>query len=71
MLEWYPSMISSLELALEARIKQLAEGLSKETDRANKEVGDITSIHTELKKSIESVLKGSVHVQPMLFAAKE
>lgn len=72
LLELYPSLSSSLGSALEARMKQLVEGLQKKlTERANKEVGDITSILTELKKSIEAELKDPVYVQPMLFATEE
>lgn len=72
LLELYPSLTSSLASALEARMKQLVEGLQKKlTERANKEVGDITSILTELKKSIEAELKDPVYVQPMLFATEE
>jgi superfamily II DNA or RNA helicase len=72
LLELYPSLMASLGAALEARMKQLVEGLQRKlTERANKEAADITSILTELKKSIEAELKDPVYVQPLLFATEE
>jgi hypothetical protein len=72
LLELYSSLSSSLGSALEARMKQLVEGLQKKlTERANKEISDITSVLTELKKSIEAELKDPLYVQPMLFATEE
>jgi hypothetical protein len=72
LLELYPSLVSSLASAIEARMKQMVDGLQKKLgERADKEVNDITSILTELKKSIEAELKDPVYVQPMLFATEE
>jgi len=72
LLDLYPSLFSSLGSALEARMKQLVEGLQKKlTERANKEISDTTSVLTELKKSIEAELKDPLYVQPMLFATEE
>ncbi len=68
LLELYPSLISSLASALEARMKQMVEGLQKKlAERAYKETNDIEFILTELKKSIEAVLKEPAYIQPMLF----
>jgi hypothetical protein len=64
----YPSLSGSLASALEARMKQLAEGLQKKlAERAEKEASDIASILKELQKSIESELNDPVYVQPLLF----
>ena len=68
LLELYPSLTSSLAAALEARMKQMVDGLQKKlVDRADKEAKDITSILTELKKSIEAELKDPAYIQPSLF----
>ena len=68
LLEIYPALTSSLALALEARMKQMVEGLQKKlSERADKEAGDIESILNELKKSIERELKEPEYIQPMLF----
>ena len=68
LLELYPSLTSSLAAALEARMKQMVDGLQKKLeDRADKEAKDITSILTELKKSIEVELKDPAYIQPSLF----
>ena len=68
LLEIYPALTSSLSLALEARMKQMVEGLQKKlSERADKEAGDIESILNELKKSIERELKEPEYIQPMLF----
>lgn len=68
LLELYPSLTSSLAAALEARMKQMVDGLQKKlADRADKEAKDITSILTELKKSIEAELKDPAYIQPSLF----
>jgi hypothetical protein len=68
LLELYPSLTSSLASALEARMKQMVDGLQKKlADRADKEAKDIASILTELKKSIEAELKDPAYVQPSLF----
>jgi|GEM_PF-861392 len=68
LLELYPSLTSSLASALEARMKQMVDGLQKKlADRAEKEAKDITSILTELKKSIEAELKDPAYIQPSLF----
>ena len=65
LLELYPSLTSSLASALEARMKQMVEGLHKKlADRADKEANDIASILTELKKSIEAELKDPAYIQP-------
>jgi len=64
----YPSLSSALATALEARMKQLAEGLQKKlAERAEKEASDIASILRELQKSIEAELNDPVYVQPLLF----
>jgi ERCC4-related helicase len=68
LLELYPSFTSPLASALEARMKQMVDGLQKKlADRADKEANDITSILTELKSSIEAELQDPVYVQPSLF----
>lgn len=68
LLDLYPSLTSSLASALEARMKQMVDGLHKRlTDRAEKEAKDIESILTELKKSIEAELKDPAYIQPSLF----
>jgi len=68
LLELYPSLTSTLASALEARMKQMVDGLQKKlADRAEKEAKDITSILTELKKSIEAELKDPAYIQPSLF----
>ena len=72
LLQLYPSLTASLASALEARMKQMVDGLHKKlADRADKEVKDITSILTELKNAIEAELKDPVYVQPLLFATEE
>ena len=72
LLELYPAFRTSLGSALEARMKQLVDGLQKKlAERADKEAGDIASILTELKKSIEDELNDPVYVQPTLFATEE
>jgi hypothetical protein len=64
----YPLFSSSLASSLEARMKQLAEGLQKKlAERAGKEASDIASILRELQKSIEAELNDPVYVQPLLF----
>jgi len=68
LLELYPGLASSLASALEARMKDRVEGLKKRlAERADKEAGDIGSILTELKKSIEAELNDPVYIQPLLF----
>lgn len=68
LLELYPSLTSSLASALEARMKQMVDGLQKKlAERAEKEAKDITSILTELRKSIEAELKDPAYIQPLLF----
>ena len=68
LLAFYPSLISPLASALEGRMKQMVEGLQKKlADRADKEVKDITSILSELKKSIEEELQVPMYIQPSLF----
>lgn len=53
-------------------MKQLVEGLQKKlAERADKEVRDIESILTELKKSIVAELNDPHYVQPMLFVFEE
>ena len=53
-------------------MKQMVDGLQKKlADRAEKEAKDITSILTELKKSIEAELKDPAYIQPLLFATEE
>jgi hypothetical protein len=72
LLELYPAFRTPLASALEARMKQLVDGLQKKlAERADKEAGDIASILTELKKSIEGELNDPVYVQPTLFATEE
>ena len=72
LLELYPSLTAPLASALEARMKQLVDGLRKKLEgRAEKEVDDITSILTELKKSIEAELHDPVYIQTFLFATEE
>jgi len=72
LLELYPALAQPLALALEARMKQLVEGLQKKlAERADKEVRDIESILTELKKSIVAELNDPHYVQPMLFVFEE
>ncbi|MEI7963020.1 MAG: DISARM system SNF2-like helicase DrmD, partial [Verrucomicrobiota bacterium] len=68
LLELYPSLTESLASSLEARKKQMVEGLQKKLlDRAEKETKDIESILLELKKSIEAELKDPAYIQGMLF----
>jgi hypothetical protein len=68
LLELYPAVTSSLASAVEARMKQMVDGLQKKlADRADKEARDIESILTELKKSIEAELKDPAYIQPTLF----
>ena len=68
LLELYPTLTASLASALEARMKQKVDGLQKDLlARADKEAKDITSILTELKKSIEAELNDPVYIQPSLF----
>lgn len=72
LLELYPTLVPSLAAALEARMKQLVDGLQKKlSDRADKEARDIAAILNELKKSIETELNDPVYVQPLLFATDE
>lgn len=72
LMELYPSLVSSLASALEARLKQMVDGLQRKlADRAEKEVNDITTILTELKKSIEAELNDPEYIQPLLFATEE
>jgi len=68
LLELYPTLTSSLASALEARMKQMVDGLQKKlAERADKEAKDIESILTELKKSIEAELNDPEYVQGLLF----
>lgn len=68
LLELYPQLSSPLASALEARMKQMVDGLQKKlAERADKEAKDIESILTELKKSIESELNDPVYIQQLLF----
>lgn len=68
LLELYPPLMSPLALALEARMKQMVDGLQKKlADRADKEVKDITSVLTELKKAIEAELNDPAYIQASLF----
>ncbi len=68
LLELYPTLTDSLATALDARRKQMVDGLQKKlADRADKESQDIESILTELKKSIEAELNQPEYVQPLLF----
>jgi len=72
LLQLYPSLTSPLISALEARVRDRVDGLHKKlTERAEKEAKDITSILTELKKSIEAELKDPAYIQPTLFATEE
>ncbi len=58
LLELYPALTTPLASSLEARMKQMVDGLQKKlADRAEKESSDIASILTELKSSIEAELK--------------
>ena len=64
LLELYPTLTSSLASALEARMKQMVDGLQKKlAERADKEAKDIESILTELKKSIEAELNDPAYIQ--------
>jgi hypothetical protein len=68
LLELYPLLSSSLASALEIRMKQMIDRLQKNlAERADKEVKDIESILTELRKSIEAELNDPAYVQPLLF----
>jgi SNF2 family DNA or RNA helicase len=68
LLALYPSLVEPLAASLEARRKQMVEGLQKKlVDRAEKEAKDIESILLELKKSIEAELKDPDYVQGTLF----
>ena len=68
LLELYPPLMSPLASALEARMKQMVDGLQKKlADRADKEVKDITSVLTELKKAIEAELNDPAYIQASLF----
>ncbi len=72
LLELYPALAPSLASALDARMNQLVDGLQKKlAERADKEVRDIESILTELKKSIVAELNEPHYVQPMLFVFEE
>jgi hypothetical protein len=72
LLELYPSLMTPLASALESRRKDRVEGLQKRlAERAEKEVGDITSILTELKRAIEAELDHPEYVQPTLFDSDE
>jgi hypothetical protein len=67
LLELCPTLTTSLASALDARMKQMVDGLQKRlSDRADKEVKDIESILTELRKSIEAELNTPTYIQPML-----
>ena len=68
LLDLYPSLVEPLAASLEARKKQMVEGLQKKLmDRAEKEAKDIETILLELKKSIEAELKDPEYIQGMLF----
>ena len=68
LLALYPSLVEPLAASLEARKKQMVEGLQKKLlDRAEKEAKDIETILLELKKSIEAELKDPEYIQGMLF----
>jgi superfamily II DNA/RNA helicase len=68
LLDLYPSLVEPLAASLEARRKQMVEGLQKKlVDRAEKEAKDIETILLELKKSIEAELKDPAYVQGTLF----
>ncbi len=68
LLELYPTLTTPLAAALEARMKQMVEGLQKKlAERANKEASDIESILTELKRAIEAELNDPVYIQGTLF----
>lgn len=68
LLELYPALMPPLASALEARMKQMVDGLQKKlAERADKEAHDIESILTELKKSIEKELNDPEYIQGLLF----
>ena len=68
LLNLYPVLSGPLASALEARMKQMVDGLRKKlADRAEKEAKDITSILTELKKAIEAELKDPAYIQTRMF----
>jgi hypothetical protein len=68
LLELYPVIATPLAASLEARMKQMIDGLQRKlAERADKEAKDIEAILTELKKSIEAELNDPVYVQPLLF----
>jgi len=68
LLDLYPQFTGRLAESLEARLKERNAAIHRTLQaRADKEVKDIESILTELKKSIEAELNDPVYVQPMLF----
>lgn len=72
LLELYPQFVNRLADSLEARIKERKAAIHRTLSaRADKEVNDITSILTELKKSIKAELNDPVYIQQLLFATEE
>lgn len=68
LLKLYSVMSTPLASALEARMKQMVEGLQKKlAEWADKESKDIESILTELKKLIEAELQQPLYIQGTLF----
>lgn len=68
LLEFYPSLTTSIASALEARMKQMVDGLQKKlAERSDKESKDIEFILSELKRSIEGELRDPAYIQPTLF----
>lgn len=66
--ELWPKHAPLLAQLLEARMRDRTDGLRKAlTERANKEVADITAILTELRKTIEEKLDDPELNQPVLF----
>ena len=73
LLDLWPKNADSLRQALEARMKDRTDGLQKAlAERAEKEANDITTILTELKKTIQDELDtASEELQLQLFTTPE
>src|SRR5262249_32163949 len=72
LIELWPKHSASLIKALEARMDDRAGGLQRElAERADKEVGDITAILAELRKTIQAELDEPEYQQLSLFSDPE
>jgi ERCC4-related helicase len=72
LIELWPKHSASLIKSLEARMEDRAGGLQRElAERADKEVGDITAILTELRKTIQAELDELEYQQLSLFSDPE